>query len=290
MLSFSFLAVSFLPPALLAGSPPFTCPEGGTPLRWEGFGRSFFEENCNRCHSWNNYTVVYEQRSLILNLVTSNNMPPFQRIPPDTQAQLIDWIACDMPLDGPPCPPGGTVFGYEGTGGALGFGETFFSDHCLGCHASDLVGLDRHGAPTNMNWDSYPDVVKFSTNIRDQVVRSLMPPGTFVPPEEVDQLLQWIACGAPKLPQGAPYLRGDPNDDGNQDISDALAVLFFLFQGTVSLTCMDAADVDGNGLIQLTDVIHLLRYLFLSDPPPPPPLDACGGPLQIGCSKYSSCP
>jgi mono/diheme cytochrome c family protein len=288
-LSLLVLLLQFPPAALLALPPQFTCPEGGTPLRWEGFGLPFFEQNCNRCHGWRSYTFVYEQRLLILNLVTSNNMPPFRPVPLDVKSKLIDWIACDMPLDGPQCPPGGTTSGYEGTGGAVGFGEVFFSEHCLGCHASDLEGLGRHGAPINMNWDSYADVVKFSTSIRDQVVRGLMPPGGFVPPEETDQLLEWIACGAPKVPQGAAYLRGDPNDDGNRDISDAISILFFLFTGSASLSCRDAADIDANGQIQLTDALSLLRYLFLLDGPPPPPFEACGGPLRMGCGEYRSC-
>jgi hypothetical protein len=51
--------------------------------------------------------------------------------------------------------------------------------------------------------------------------------------------------------------------------------LRYLFQGG-SLTCLDAADVDDTGQLDLTDPITLLNYLFRQGTPPAAPLDAPG--------------
>ena len=86
-----------------------------------------------------------------------------------------------------------------------------------------------------------------------------------------------------------PFVRGDTNRDGRLDISDPVATLLYLFQGSEILTCEDHGDVDDNGILQLTDPVLALSFLFRegSSPAPPfpePGLDPtaddydCGGP------------
>lgn len=77
-------------------------------------------------------------------------------------------------------------------------------------------------------------------------------------------------------PESPPFRRGDVNDDGRVNLSDAVVILQNLFGGAVTLSCDDAADTDDDGDILLTDAIRLLGYLFQNGEAPPPPGVACG--------------
>jgi hypothetical protein len=69
------------------------------------------------------------------------------------------------------------------------------------------------------------------------------------------------------------FVRGDANADGAINLTDALAILGFLYLGSEAPACMDAADFDDDGGTQptITDVISLLGWLFLGGRSPPPP-------------------
>ena len=74
----------------------------------------------------------------------------------------------------------------------------------------------------------------------------------------------WAIASSP-LP-----VRGDSNQDGKIDISDAVYLLSCLFLGE---TCPDdpcGIDIDGDSLSNITDPIFLLDYLFRGGPEPPP--------------------
>jgi hypothetical protein len=71
------------------------------------------------------------------------------------------------------------------------------------------------------------------------------------------------------------FTRGDANRDAKVDLADGVAVLHYLFlEG--ALDCLDAADVDDSGQINITDPIVLLRHLFQGGSAPPPPFAAPG--------------
>ena len=72
------------------------------------------------------------------------------------------------------------------------------------------------------------------------------------------------------------FVRGDSNDDGLVDISDAVAVLLYLFEGAATPSCPDAADGDDSGAIDLTDSVYVLQYLFSQGPQPPAPFPLPG--------------
>ena len=72
------------------------------------------------------------------------------------------------------------------------------------------------------------------------------------------------------------FLRGDANSNGRRDISDAIFLVAFLFQGGETPPCRDAADVDDDGALTVTDSVRLLNYTFQGTSPPPPPLDEPG--------------
>lgn len=91
---------------------------------------------------------------------------------------------------------------------------------------------------------------------------------------------------------GTLFVRGDPNSDGKTDLSDAVAILNYLFLGGLEPTCLDSADTDDNGQVQITDAIRVLDYLFSGGPPPAVPAESCGtDPTEdeLDCEGYVPC-
>lgn len=91
------------------------------------------------------------------------------------------------------------------------------------------------------------------------------------------------------------FIRGDFNNTGVVDVSDAVAVLSFLFvPGSPRPCCADAADANDDGIIGIGDAIYLFDYLFpRPGPQPPAPFPSCGGdptPDGLpGCSDFGPC-
>ncbi len=67
------------------------------------------------------------------------------------------------------------------------------------------------------------------------------------------------------------FIRGDANVSGQVTPPDALRILRKLFFDIGSLPCRDAADVNDDGLLDLSDPITILAFLFTGGLPPPPP-------------------
>ncbi|HLU47932.1 MAG TPA: hypothetical protein VK116_07600, partial [Planctomycetota bacterium] len=89
------------------------------------------------------------------------------------------------------------------------------------------------------------------------------------------------------------FVRGDANDDGTLDISDALSLLIYLFQEReAAIPCLDAADADDSGELDLTDAVRILRYLFTGGQGPPPPgaIDAGTDPTADGLDCVRAAP
>jgi len=72
------------------------------------------------------------------------------------------------------------------------------------------------------------------------------------------------------------FLRGDANGDLKVDISDPILALDYLFSGTSSPRCLDAADANDDGSLDMSDPIFLLAALFQLGRPLPPPSEAPG--------------
>ncbi|MBI4602132.1 MAG: hypothetical protein HY721_09250 [Planctomycetes bacterium] len=90
------------------------------------------------------------------------------------------------------------------------------------------------------------------------------------------------------------FHRGDADDNGRLELTDAIRILGFLFLGGAAPTCQDAADADDNAQLQLTDAIRVLGYLFLGGlppAPPGPPGGECGPDAggELGCDSYNNC-
>ena len=76
--------------------------------------------------------------------------------------------------------------------------------------------------------------------------------------------------------QPVPFLRGDVDLNGSVDLSDAIAILGYLFTGGAKPTCMDSADVNDTNTVDIADPILLLSFLFLGGLAPAVPFPNLG--------------
>jgi len=92
--------------------------------------------------------------------------------------------------------------------------------------------------------------------------------------------------------QGVPFIRGDCNQDGTIDISDAIQILEYLFGGSSSTNCFDALDFNSSGQVDVADAISGLGYLFQGTAPPGPPFPGCAVPAGVfsQCAEFLGCP
>ena len=77
------------------------------------------------------------------------------------------------------------------------------------------------------------------------------------------------------------------------NLTDAIFILDFLFQNGRTPSCMDAADCDDNGEIEITDAIAILQFLFMggSMPAAPGPVECGRDPDldELSCAEYDAC-
>jgi len=73
------------------------------------------------------------------------------------------------------------------------------------------------------------------------------------------------------------FVRGDATGEGNVDISDAVAILNFLFLGGSVRCCDDALDANDDGAIDIGDPVFTLNFLFIGGAKIPPPYPLAGG-------------
>jgi hypothetical protein len=95
------------------------------------------------------------------------------------------------------------------------------------------------------------------------------------------------------------FYRGDVEQNGTLNVTDAIAIFEFLFSGGAAPGCLEAADLHNDGLVNISDGIGLLGYVFLSGIVPAlpgPPIGPCGTdpdeegmPGHLGCESYMSC-
>ncbi len=87
------------------------------------------------------------------------------------------------------------------------------------------------------------------------------------------------------------FIRGDLTGDLALDISDAIQLLGYLFQGG-RLMCPRAGDLNLDDSLDLTDPVYILNFLFLGGVPPPRPFPSCadGDPGDAIPCDSSACP
>jgi len=88
------------------------------------------------------------------------------------------------------------------------------------------------------------------------------------------------------------FTRGDVNQSGRIEITDAVLVLEELFRGGGTISCDDSADADDDGALTVADPISLLIGLFRGGPPPAAPFPGCGeDPTEddLSCATFEAC-
>jgi hypothetical protein len=101
-------------------------------------------------------------------------------------------------------------------------------------------------------------------------------------------------------PVDRPFRRGYVNPDDKFDIADGVYIINYLVRSGPEPTCLDAADVNDDGSVDVSDAMAAIFYLFQPstapnpDPAPAAPFAACGtDPTadEVGCAASPSiCP
>lgn len=123
-------------------------------------------------------------------------------------ASLLCLFACSSPKADDPDGPGGPTGAVCPTGSPYtyaNFAKAFFSNYCIRCHGSDVVGSARNGAPPERNFDTYTGVLTTEASLMDSVAAA-GPNGinTFMPrsaprPTDMERYHfgEWLACHRP---------------------------------------------------------------------------------------------
>lgn len=78
-------------------------------------------------------------------------------------------------------------------------------------------------------------------------------------------------------PEGSLFVRGDVTGDREITLGDAVRLLRYLFvDRETRIDCLDAADANDDGVLDLHDPMVVLRYLFLGGAAPAQPFPAPG--------------
>jgi hypothetical protein len=88
------------------------------------------------------------------------------------------------------------------------------------------------------------------------------------------------------------FVRGDSNADGVTDISDAVAILNYLFLGVKKVPCEQAGDANDDGALDISDAVYVLSFLFLGGNSMKPPIGTCGiDPTahDLPCDSFPRC-
>lgn len=75
-------------------------------------------------------------------------------------------------------------------------------------------------------------------------------------------------------------------------MSDAVAVLLYLFAGNAAPPCLKSADADDSGEINVTDPVRMLQYLFQGGALAAPAAPDCGLDAMEGglsCEAFAAC-
>jgi len=101
--------------------------------------------------------------------------------------------AAPMPT-GSTCPPGSTLT-YDS------FGAPFMEGYCTRCHARDVIGAARHGAPVDHNFDTLDGILQEAPHVDSyaaagpDAINTIMPPDGDAPSDEERRRLgEWLAC------------------------------------------------------------------------------------------------
>ena len=145
------------------------------------------------------------------------------------------------------------VIAFEGPGGGAVFGQRF---------TADGVKIGRR-FQVNVSGPAYNPL---ATNNREDhwaVIYAIGSDAAGPEPHTVaTRILNFNAL---------EFIRGDANNNDVLDLSDAIAILDYLFQGGAPPPVLKAADVNDDEAVNVSDPVYLLIHLFLGGKPPPHP-------------------
>lgn len=135
----------------------------------------------------------------------------------------------------------------------------------------ELEADDGGGSPSLASGDGEVMQLHFS-------ISAIAPMGTFITvdttssPKLLEVVSEFLTYG-PSVTQGtvtvSGVVRGDVNGDGTIDISDLVYLVDYMFTGGPAPVSEMAGDVDGSGQLDISDLVYLVDYLFTGGPPPP---------------------
>jgi len=79
------------------------------------------------------------------------------------------------------------------------------------------------------------------------------------------RIMGWFGVGVPP----ASFMHGDANGDGIIDLADVLYLINYLYKGGPAPDPLEAGDADCDGMVDLEDVLYLINYLYKGGTPPP---------------------
>ncbi len=89
------------------------------------------------------------------------------------------------------------------------------------------------------------------------------------------------------------FIRGDADGVQGVRLADAILLIGRVFGQNSIPGCLEAADANADGLLDISDGISLLYYLYANGEPPPPPFPECGIiPIDafFPCEEHPTCP
>jgi hypothetical protein len=211
--------------------------------------------------------------------------------------------------DGPSTLKGTLIFEC-GTGIALLDGAVLTGDHATIAGNREGIGLagrSHCSFDSSIVWDNLHMVVTDAGSTADFVRSDLSQPTPgdgnisedprFVSPIAGDYSLDAgspaIGTGKDGTDMGAipyvgqPFIRADVDENGKIDLTDAIAILEFLFETPQEYRCLDRLDGNDDGDVNISDPIFVIFYLFEGGPAPAlpfpnPGLDPTGDTLSCG--------
>jgi hypothetical protein len=76
------------------------------------------------------------------------------------------------------------------------------------------------------------------------------------------RIMNWFGISKPS------FARGDANGDGEINVTDVVYLINYLFIGGPEPLPWESGDVNCDGAVNVSDVVYLINYLFIDGPPP----------------------
>jgi hypothetical protein len=142
-----------------------------------------------------------------------------------------------------------------------------------------LVLPDAHEGFSAVKFESVGPLDTVSNVLRNQVILASRR-DTKLPPTTTE------GGGINIIGEVGFFMRGDASFDQERDISDPILSLYFLFVGGMLLPCMDSADSNDDGRLDVTDGVFTLQRLFQTGGDFPDPSEWGEDPTvdDLGCA------